>query len=135
MIVLEHLNKHALVGLSICRTCVYVSISLFSVDVCTCASLTQRCHTHTHHPISQEQITEQAYNEKSDIWSLACIIYELAALRPPFDATSQAALAVKIKAGHFDRLPAQYSSELNSVIRCGVAAFAVLWIFFAIFKT
>lgn len=67
--------------------------------------------------MSPEQITEQGYNERSDIWSLACIVYELAALRPPFDATSQAALAVKIRAGHFDRLPAQYSAELNILIR------------------
>jgi len=36
--------------------------------------------------MSPEQIKEHKYNEKSDIWSVGCIIYEIAALRPPFEA-------------------------------------------------
>jgi len=46
--------------------------------------------------MSPEQINEQRYNEKSDIWSLGCIIYEMAALRPPFKAQNHFALAHKI---------------------------------------
>ena len=39
------------------------------------------------------------YNEKSDLWSLGCLIYELCALHPPFQASSQKELAVKIQQG------------------------------------
>lgn len=34
--------------------------------------------------MSPEQINEVKYDEKSDIWSAGCFLYELVALRPPF---------------------------------------------------
>ena len=34
--------------------------------------------------MSPEVIQEKAYDSKSDIWSLGCLIYELCALHPPF---------------------------------------------------
>jgi NIMA (never in mitosis gene a)-related kinase len=46
-----------------------------------------------------------------------CITYELAALRPPFEALSQRELAVKIRHGAFPRLPSQYSDALDALIR------------------
>eukprot|EP00730_Choanoeca_flexa_P018382 TRINITY_DN8930_c0_g2_i1.p1 TRINITY_DN8930_c0_g2~~TRINITY_DN8930_c0_g2_i1.p1 ORF type:complete len:387 (+),score=52.92 TRINITY_DN8930_c0_g2_i1:96-1256(+) len=67
--------------------------------------------------MSPELISHQGYNEKSDVWSLGCIIYELASFRPPFEALTQADLAVKIRRGTFARLPAQYSDELDALIR------------------
>ena len=62
-------------------------------------------HVGTPYYMSPEQINEQSYNEKSDIWSLGCILYELAALRPPFKAANHLALAIKIKSGKFERIP------------------------------
>lgn len=75
-------------------------------------------HTHVGTPyyMSPELINEQKYNEKSDIWSLGCIIYEMAALRPPFKAQNHLSLAMKIKAGKFDRIPDRYSEDLWRVI-------------------
>ena len=67
--------------------------------------------------MSPEMINEQQYNEKSDIWALGCLLYELCALAPPFDASNHLALAVKINAGKFARVPAQYSEELHRAIR------------------
>ena len=46
-----------------------------------------------------------------------CLIYELAALAPPFKAQNHLALATKIRAGVFDRIPSRYSDELQRVIR------------------
>eukprot|EP00052_Salpingoeca_macrocollata_P010528 m.81990 g.81990 ORF g.81990 m.81990 type:complete len:416 (+) comp17604_c0_seq3:187-1434(+) len=67
--------------------------------------------------MSPEQINEHAYNEKSDIWSLGCLVYELASLAPPFEATTQAALAAKINHARFHPLPAHYSPELTKIVR------------------
>jgi serine/threonine protein kinase len=43
--------------------------------------------------------------------------YEVAALRPPFDATSHPSLMQKINAGRFCRIPDRYSDALFNVIR------------------
>lgn len=73
-------------------------------------------HVGTPYYMSPEQIHDQKYNEKSDIWSLGCIIYELCALHPPFQAQNPMALAMKIKEGKFERIPPRYSEELHRVI-------------------
>ena len=64
----------------------------------------------------QELLREQSYNEKSDLWSLGCLIYELCALAPPFLAPNQKVLAMRIQLGQYKRIPAQYSSQLQSAI-------------------
>ena len=72
--------------------------------------------------MSPEQISEEKYDEKSDIWSAGCILYEIASLKPPFEATTQVALAVKIKDGKYCRLPKIYSEELWRVITLMLAS-------------
>lgn len=58
-----------------------------------------------------------SYNEKSDIWSLGCLLYELCALSPPFTAMNQRSLEAKIKIGRFHPIPnSHFSSSLNKVI-------------------
>lgn len=66
--------------------------------------------------MSPEQVNEEKYNYKSDIWSLGCIIYEAAALKPPFHAENFLALAKKIAEGKVDSIPSVYSNELQEVI-------------------
>lgn len=66
--------------------------------------------------MSPEQIADLRYNEKSDIWSAGCLLYEMTALRPPFQAKSHAELAAKINKGHVDKIPAKYSDDLQRVI-------------------
>merc|ERR1719181_1709821 len=52
--------------------------------------------------VSPEIWRKQAYDTKSDIWAIGCFLYELIALRPPFQANNMEALSKKIVAGHYD---------------------------------
>lgn len=67
--------------------------------------------------MSPEQVTEARYNEQSDIWSLGCLIYEMAALRPPFQAHNHMALALKIKEGRVERFSERYSEDLWRLVQ------------------
>lgn len=65
---------------------------------------------------SPEIWSDKPYNSKCDIWSLACVLYEMAALKPPFRAMDMEGLYRKIKKGTFDRIPSKYSNELQNVL-------------------
>jgi len=73
-------------------------------------------HVGTPYYMSPELIKENKYNEKCDIWSLGCLIYEMAALKPPFEASTHLLLAKKITLGKFERIPIRYSEDLQSII-------------------
>ena len=72
--------------------------------------------TGTPYYASPEVWKDQPYDAKSDIWSLGCVIYEMAALKPPFRATDMQGLYKKVTQGKFDRIPTQYSADLANVI-------------------
>ncbi|KJZ69357.1 G2-specific protein kinase nim-1 [Hirsutella minnesotensis 3608] len=67
--------------------------------------------------MSPEICAAEKYTLKSDIWSLGCIIYELCAREPPFNAKSHFQLVQRIKEGKVSPLPDIYSPELNQVIK------------------
>lgn len=66
--------------------------------------------------LSPEICQEKPYNQKSDIWSLGCILYEIITLKHAFDATSMKALVFKILRGQYPDIPKIYSQELRDVI-------------------
>jgi len=66
--------------------------------------------------MSPEQVNKQSYNEKSDIWSLGCLVYELCSLSPPFTAMNQRSLEAKIRIGKFRPIPEHYSADLSEVV-------------------
>jgi len=66
--------------------------------------------------LSPEICQDQAYNYKSDIWSLACLLYEMTTLRHAFDAQSMKGLVMKIVRGVYPPIPQQYSAELRNLI-------------------
>ena len=66
--------------------------------------------------LSPELCEEKPYNNKSDIWSLGCVLYELCTLRHPFEATNQGALALKILRANYLPIPATYSRSLKELV-------------------
>ncbi len=67
--------------------------------------------------MSPEQINGVSYDEKSDIWALGCIIYEMCELKPPFMASNYLDLAMKIKEANVWRIPFKYSDDMNKAVQ------------------
>jgi len=66
---------------------------------------------------SPELCKEEPYNDKSDVWSFGCLMYEMACLRKPFEAKNTIALMRKICDTEPPELPHKYSNELKFVIK------------------
>lgn len=67
--------------------------------------------------LAPEVWREERYSFNCDVFSLGCVVYELAALRLPFEARSIPDLSRKVIAQSVARLPRGYSDELNAVVR------------------
>ena len=68
-----------------------------------------KTQTGTPYYASPEVWRDQPYGEKSDIWSLGCILYEVCSLRPPFSGESLDELFKNIQRGRFDPIPSKFS--------------------------
>merc|ERR1712137_1474546 len=58
---------------------------------------------------------EKPYSYSSDIWALGCVLYEMAALRLPFDAQTILTLVHKITWGQIPQIPPHYSAEMRKL--------------------
>ncbi|MCJ8740207.1 hypothetical protein PDJAM_G00056160 [Pangasius djambal] len=67
--------------------------------------------------VSPEIWDNQPYNNKSDIWSLGCVLYELCTLRHPFEARSWKSLILKVCRGTYTPLPSHLPYELHYLIK------------------
>ncbi len=70
--------------------------------------------------LAPEICQEKPYNEKSDVWSLGCVLYQLITFTVPFNASNYVGLCGKISKGIYDPVPNDikklYSNELNKLI-------------------
>ncbi|XP_010150140.1 PREDICTED: serine/threonine-protein kinase Nek5 [Eurypyga helias] len=66
--------------------------------------------------LSPEICENRPYNNKTDIWSLGCVLYELCALKHPFEGNSLHQLVLKICRGRFHPVSPNYSYDLRLLI-------------------
>lgn len=72
--------------------------------------------TGTPYYASPEVWMDSPYDEKSDMWSLGCVLFETATLRPPFRAENMDGLYRKVTRGVYPRIPACFSQQVADVI-------------------
>ena len=67
--------------------------------------------------LSPEICMEKPYNDKSDVWAIGCILYELCSFNYPFNAKSQGALLLKILNSQPEKIENNYySKDLQNMI-------------------
>ena len=72
--------------------------------------------TGTPYYASPEVWRDEPYDSKSDIWSLACVTYEMLTLHPPFRAESMDGLYEKVIKGKYPKINERYSSDISELL-------------------
>ena len=72
--------------------------------------------TGTPYYASPEVWNENPYDNKSDIWSLGCVTYEMLTLHPPFRAKNMEELYNRVIKGQFKKIGNKYSEDMNEII-------------------
>lgn len=73
--------------------------------------------TGTPYYASPEVWRDEAYDTKSDIWSLGCVLYEMITLKPPFRAENMQGLYKKVLKGQYPKISDKYSVDIQTIVR------------------
>ena len=73
--------------------------------------------TGTPYYASPEVWRDEPYDIKSDVWSLACVTYEMLALHPPFRAENMEALYNKVIKCQYGKISDRYSNDISEIIK------------------
>lgn len=65
--------------------------------------------------LAPEICQQRPYAWPADIWAVGCILFEMCALRVPFDAQNFRQLCDRISRGPAPKIPKEYSSELRDI--------------------
>ena len=68
--------------------------------------------------LSPELCEDKPYNQKSDVWALGCLLYEMTTQKHAFEGQNLPALVLKITRGTYPPIPAHYSQDLRHLIDC-----------------
>ena len=66
--------------------------------------------------MAPEACQNQPVTDKSDVWALGCILFELCTLKHPFEAENLLGLVLKIVSEKHGSIPSQYSSDMIYLI-------------------
>lgn len=66
--------------------------------------------------LSPELILERPYDHMSDVWALGIVLYEMMALKHPFNANDMKSLMHRILKVQYEPPPTMYSSDLRSIV-------------------
>ncbi|XP_070762318.1 serine/threonine-protein kinase Nek3 [Enoplosus armatus] len=88
-------------------------------SACILNSSKAYAHTYVGTPyyVAPEIWDNAPYNNKSDVWSLGCVLYELCTLRHPFQASSWKSLILKVCRGAYPPLPSHLPYDLQYLVK------------------
>ena len=66
--------------------------------------------------LSPEICENKPYNNKSDLWALGCVLYEMSTLKHAFQAGSMKNLILKIIRGSYPPISSRYSYDLRNLV-------------------
>lgn len=66
--------------------------------------------------MSPEILQNKPYNNKSDVWALGCVLYEMTTLNQAFEGETMHELAAKIGRGRYPTINHKYSKSLRELI-------------------